>query len=945
MFSGPVLAVCHSRVYPGRVYCGSGPFLRTIEPEGDACVSEKILSDSVSLHGIVEVQNNLIGFGGREIWFRDRNGKEKRFMSKDWILAATISGELLCAAVMHNRVEVYDISTDFPSLVTTVACPEHALLYSAEIRARESTLLEVFGGGVMSSVFFWTISLLDFRVESFMVQREHKGSVFKLRLSDQCDCLLSTSDDRTAKLWSRKTDNSFAVTKSFPGHLARVWDATWIDFQTIATACEDGLIRFFSVEDKDNASSLRCTKTGHDKDVRCLSSRNGVLVSGGEDGCVREWFPDDMEMRRWKLPVNLSTNRWDKSDWIRAIHLVKEGGNQKIVVATNFGRIFRINHDTLELELSQNVFELSKHEPSLREISASAVWGSEALFLGTVDGSVIFFSQNESLRILPQIVPFRVVSLFPLSPFTVIAANHAGDLVSLSFRDSACSVEFRTKSSAGKLLCHLRIGDEHFFGDEKGCVRDLRGRSGRVCSEKLTSLHVDGGRSQFIANSSNGKSYRISTLNLTANETENLNFVGFAGPDFLVADSQGVQFKYNCGGHRRPFDYLISDEKRRCKFIHATNDEVVCVTGTLSCRVRWQGYHGADLIHQLVIYQSGGGIISVNEDNKIRMIDPSFLDNKYCEVIGAHEGSIRAVCSVGKWLLCGGARSQLSLWEITTEAVIFCKKWNLSPESDDLRIMGVAGMAKNDPSHVVFVAADSAARVHRISVSAEVETTTYPSISEIEKSVCLSCASDNGSFFVGAGNGTIVHLNDDRKLSVIRPHQSGVNAIAVTKGFIVSVSDDQSIAVSRVSSDRISLTLVFFNPEASLCSIRAVACWESRVFTTGTDRRVSEWRICVETGNLQLVSNMTKTAVTDPLALCIVPEKSLLVVAGRGIQSVPLVSYFREESSYGIRRNINFFTALRPSRHGELLPVWVFVGSVDLLLPVEVFVGFVDFAD
>lgn len=889
MFSGPVLAVCHSRIFPGRVYCGSGPYLRTIEPEGDTRVSEKILSDSVSLHSIVEVQNTLLGFGGREIWFRDRNGKGTRIMSKDWILAATIRGKLLCAAVMHNRVEVYEISTDNPSLVATVACPEHALLYSAEIRVRESTLLEVFGGGVMSSVFFWTISLPDFRVESFSVQREHKGSVFKLRLSDAGDCLLSTSDDRTAKLWSRKTDHSFAVTKSFPGHLARVWDATWIDFETIATACEDGVIRIFSITD-DNVSSVYRAKTGHEKDVRCLSSRNGVLVSGGEDGCVREWFPDDMEVRSWKLPMNLSTNRWDKSDWIRSIHLLQEGETQKVVVVTNFGRIFRIDHDTLEL--SEIVFELSQHEPCVKEISASAVWGSGTLFLGTVDGSVICFRRNKSLSILPRIVPFRVVSLFPLSAFTVVAANHAGDLVSLSFRDSVGSVENRVKFPPGKLLCHLRIGDEDYFGDEKGCVHDLRGRCARLSSGKVTSLHVEESSSELIANISNGKSYRISTVSLTVAETINLNFVGFAGPDFLVADSQGVQFRYNCGGHRRPFDFSISGKNRKCKFIHATNDEVFYVTGTLSCKIRWQGCHGADLIHQLVIILSGGRILSVNEDNKIRMIDLNFLENKEGEVVGAHEGSIRAAVSVGEWLLCGGARSQLSLWKITTESVIICDKWNLSPESDDLRIMGVAGMARND-SHVVFVAADSAARVHRISViSSEpcfsVETTTYPSISEIEKSVCLSCASDDGYFFVGAGNGTIVHLNDLEKVSVIRPHQSGVNAIAVTNGFIVSVSDDQSIAVSRVSSDGKSLNLLFWNPEASLCSIRAVACWDRRIFTTGTDRKVSEWIICVETGKLQLVSKITQTAVTDPLALCILPGRSLLVVAGRGIQAIPL---------------------------------------------------------
>jgi hypothetical protein len=106
-----------------------------------------------------------------------------------------------------------------------------------------------------------------------------------------------------------------------------------------------------------------------------------------------------------------------------------------------------------------------------------------------------------------------------------------------------------------------------------------------------------------------------------------------------------------------------------------------------------------------------------------------------------------------------------------------------------------------------------------------------------------------------------------------------VNAIVATPDYLISAGDDQSICVTRKGD----LGLISKIELASACSIRALAVGveSGRIFSTGTDRLLSEWSLN-EQGNLSLVSQR-KLAVTDPLSLLTRPEGSI-IVGGRGLE-------------------------------------------------------------
>jgi hypothetical protein len=513
-----------------------------------------------------------------------------------------------------------------------------------------------------------------------------------------------------------------------------------------------------------------------------------------------------------------------------------------------------------------------------------------------VDGSVVFVSNGKVAATVFRIVPHRVVSIFALSERVAFAANHTGDIFKVSFdslREPRVERFRFNRACTGKLLCHAVFHNTHFFGDEKGYVNTF-GTSFRVSgSDKIASLETNqDGFPRLIANTSRGRSFSVSLEGevralsnlfsppanylLRSAISEKSLSVGFGSTAFIVADEQGVQWAYDCGGHRRPYDFRV--EKKQFVFVHATNDTVFRAVSKPSCRVLHAGYNG-DLIHEIIPIDNR--CLTMNEDNKIRLIDP--FVGEAARVVGSHEGSIRAGCAVGGLMLCGGARSQLSLWSLSDSKLI--EKFSLSNSDDDLRVMALAGMKLG--SHIVFLAGDSTARVHIMSVrdTSLVESRMCDPLGEIEKSVILSAACSGQLFFVGAGNGTIVCLDKEgHKLSSLRAHQSGVNAICCTEGFIVSASDDQSLSVSIVPQNGKAIKRVSHLPNASSCSIRAMTCVGRTIHTTGTDRRISEW-IIGRSGELELKSRRS-IAVTDPLALCVLGTS--LIVGGRGLQTLSL---------------------------------------------------------
>ena len=876
-YSGPVLALHQST--DGSMYIGSGPFLKRVV-DGRVTTTEQVLSGTI--HGIRQFGQHTVAFGGREVWVSGFGVIETR----DWVLSVTVVGDALYAAVMHNRVDKYSLS-DLGAYLGTIACPVHALLYSAEIVAIGDTV-QVVGGGVLSSVYFWTFGVDSNAVNEHSVVGHHKGSVFRIRMSHDFTQLLTTSDDRTVALWTRDTEQGpFIVSQSYTGHQARVWDAVWVGGGRIATACEDSLIRVFTPNSQHPKEV-----SGPAKDVRTLLAVGPDIVSGGDDGRVKRWHigREKESISQWKLPIS-HTGRVDKDDWIRNVHLVNAGGDA--VVVTAFGRVYTVNGaDGAQVDVLL---------PDIT-VTASGLSGN-TLYLGVVDGTVVALAEYVAVE-LQSVVPMRVVSIFPLAADLAVVANHCGDIALVS----PTEVIFHTrigsgKSSPRKLLSFIDVGDIWVFGDDKGYVHVVRnplseGRSTTSllvsATDKIVSLQSTNSDIEVIANTSNGVSIRLDVSTdpivvLDAHKSSHVSYlcqsdknglsVGFTARDFVVYDSS-VQWRCECGGQRRPFDYIISTGA--FLFIHATNDSLFTARGTPLCEPLMDGCNG-DLVHAIVPVCSTQ-LVTANEDNRIRVIHADRC--AVTQTVDTHEGSVRSASLVGCILITGGARSQVSLLHNREGVLEFLAQRRIGSAEDDVRVMAVAGIVDANDHHT-FAIADSTGNVHLWGWPQD-ELIPAHTIPDISRAVCLSvtAAVDGKSFFVGASNGMVVRIDTDGVcVGSQRMHQSGVNGLACVGDYLVSVSDDQSLAVCRVDST--SFTRHGLVENASVCSIRAIAVQPSgRIVTTGTDRRVSEWALDLSSGDISFVSK-TPTAVTDPLSICFLPNSDV-VVGGRGIQRISL---------------------------------------------------------
>ena len=877
MLSGPVLALGLDST--GELVIGRGPFLH--HPRTHK--SERLES---IVHGIEE---NL-WHGGRHVWTRTLEGNIFCVETRDWVMHACIFEKFLFVTLMHNRVDIYDLScSGASSLIGSMDCPNHALLYSAHITAEATgdgrIGVKVIGGGVMCDMYFWSFVLGSDSCISCSVVRHHRGSIFRIRRFGKI--VLTTSDDRSVCLWHGE-----APVQQFKGHQARVWDAVLVGTNLVATACEDSLVRLFDID----TGALVETLSGHSKDVRALvfNREMNELFSGGEDGSVRRW---SMGLEASRHVYKIESSR-SENDWIRSIHLRSVG--EDVVVVTNLGSIYIYGNSRLRSSIE-----------SRSVVTCATLISDKYVFLGTVDGSVIVTDiESESVvSVASSVVTTRAVSIFRYGERSAIVSNHCGEIAIINC-DGSVDRQFHlsrspsSNSPVGKLLCFASIPSSNIFvfGDDKGIIYTwtaTRGCRSLLLSRSAKCISITHiGENSIGVNLSNGSSVPVTDI-----AAERLHFnvegisrsslcpficetnVGFTSTDFVVVDSSSdcVQFRHKCGGHRRPFDYRIRD--RNVSFVYGATAQSFCVVqSAFRCATVVHGCNG-DLIHGIVAVSDS--IMTANEDNKLRVIkiggDGGQLE--LLQTLNRHEGSVRAISRVDDCILSGGARSQLVISRITHGA-LHCVASTFLPGDTDVRVMGVAGTRIGGDNYR-FIAVTSSADIFRIDFSTSGNRLEFSrcesSIPEMQKSVCLSVAATiGGEFIVGAGNGYICHIDRDGNLQrSARVHQSGVNAIVscFDGKYIISVGDDQAMVVCDSS-----LSIVYKVVNASSCSIRAVVADNERIFATGTDRLLTEWNLSESTGHLALVKR-SKLAVTDPLSLAVLDD-SRIVVGGRGIEVI-----------------------------------------------------------
>lgn len=237
----------------------------------------------------------------------------------------------------------------------------------------------------------------------------HKTVVYAVDISPDGESIVSSSMDRTIKIWS-KEGNLIRTIEAHQDSIAEVIFSP--DGKIIASASEDDTVKLWNRQGK-----LLNTITAHDRGVRSIAfSPDGkLLVSGGDDGTIKLWQLDgtlvktieahenkirrvvfssdgksiasgsrDKMVKLWRLDGTLIRTLPKHSDRVRAVAFSPDG--ETIVTGSMDGivRIWKIDGTLLKT--------LYEHQNGIREI----VFNRDGTFFASAsgDGTVKIWNQD-----------------------------------------------------------------------------------------------------------------------------------------------------------------------------------------------------------------------------------------------------------------------------------------------------------------------------------------------------------------------------------------------------------------------------------------------------------------------------------------------------------------------------------------------------------------------
>ncbi|ODQ48236.1 hypothetical protein PICMEDRAFT_16046 [Pichia membranifaciens NRRL Y-2026] len=408
--------VCSLKVFSNKwLFSGEGPSLKIYDYVTGEKLFERIIFKRNKIHGIEYIDSNVDGkvesdvkivvWGGRSLsiltlaQLKNPNFEIPHQGVGDWIFHCIFKDQhTLHILNSHNIVHTISTENEKPQLLSSKSCDWKSILYSGTLHKNTETgKVTVLAGTVMNGILIW--DLKSGEVQNNLTQ--HEGSVYCVVSSPDGKYVVSCSDDRSIKVWNKKTGKLLA---NGWGHGSRIWGLSVYNVTdsgfNIFSSSEDCTSRIwtfnYSGSDELTQDKIILGHTGRHVWSVAVDDQNKIGFTGGADGkiLVTDLATDKREGfwgHKWELKdVSCETGY----NFIKG-ELIKEyvDFGHGLLAVTSGGKLMILKHYKKWLPL----FEDSKFK---RSCLLKAFKEDPIAVIGNKHGDVIIMKFNENCELV-----------------------------------------------------------------------------------------------------------------------------------------------------------------------------------------------------------------------------------------------------------------------------------------------------------------------------------------------------------------------------------------------------------------------------------------------------------------------------------------------------------------------------------------------------------------